>query len=321
MNAATTTSSAMEEAALWAARRTSGEFSAADEAELDTWLQADPAHRAAFEQIMGTWDSTALAVDSLKLQAAQVRHDALRQRRTNRRSALSLLAASVMIMVVTVYLFTAGPSPLVIETAAETIRTETLADGSVVDLNARSRIEVMMDDDARWVHLTAGEAFFDVAPGVDRPFTVVSGDVSIRVTGTAFNVRNRGDAVDLIVSEGSVSAADNAGHNLRVGAGQTVTFGDGDPVLADAAGLGGALDWRSGQFVFEETPLAEAVAELNAYYATDYRLGDPALGHLTLSGIFNRTDPAPLLQALKARYPGLEITRTDATVLISSNPQ
>lgn len=69
-----------------------------------------------------------------------------------------------------------------------------LPDGTHVWLNADSKITYNEEFQGRIreVHLT-GEAYFDVARDVDRPFVIHTNVIDIRVLGTAFNVRSYAD--------------------------------------------------------------------------------------------------------------------------------
>jgi len=65
-----------------------------------------------------------------------------------------------------------------------------LSDGTVIKLQPHGSIEFpeVFSAPTREIHLT-GEAFFDVAKDKNRPFIITTGDVTIRVLGTSFNVR------------------------------------------------------------------------------------------------------------------------------------
>jgi transmembrane sensor len=81
----------------------------------------------------------------------------------------------------------------------------TLPDGSVLQLNTDSVVETAYSPTERRVRLKKGEAFFSVAKNPQRPFWVDVGAVSVRAVGTAFNVRFRPEAVEVLVKEGKVS--------------------------------------------------------------------------------------------------------------------
>jgi len=67
----------------------------------------------------------------------------------------------------------------------------TLSDGSIVTLNSETTLKypTSFDGQTREVYLN-GEAFFDVAKDHKHPFIVHTGKMSIRVLGTAFNVKS-----------------------------------------------------------------------------------------------------------------------------------
>src|SRR3546814_677981 len=78
-----------------------------------------------------------------------------------------------------------------------------LADGSRVDLNTNSRLDVAYSDAVRRLDLAQGEAFFKVAKNAKRPFVVHSGAWHVNAVDTAFTVRMRGGDIDVVVTEGS----------------------------------------------------------------------------------------------------------------------
>src|ERR1700687_2855144 len=85
-----------------------------------------------------------------------------------------------------------------------THRAETLPDGSVVRLGARSSISLNFSRETRYLVLEGGEAFFSVAKDAARPFIVQAGRVSARAVGTQFNVRRAAESTTVAVSEGVV---------------------------------------------------------------------------------------------------------------------
>lgn len=84
-------------------------------------------------------------------------------------------------------------------------RSITLADGSTVDLNARSRLRVEFARKERRVELLEGQALFQVAKDKNRPFIVSSGDATVRAVGTQFDVNRRSNGTTVTVLEGRVA--------------------------------------------------------------------------------------------------------------------
>ena len=74
----------------------------------------------------------------------------------------------------------------VFATGAGERRVVALADGSQLELNTRSRLEVRVSARRRWARLVEGEALFTVATRPDhQPFTVEAGGAPVRLTRDA----------------------------------------------------------------------------------------------------------------------------------------
>jgi transmembrane sensor len=69
---------------------------------------------------------------------------------------------------------------------------------------------------------------------------------------------------------------------------------------SDVAGL---LSWREGRVRFEETPLADAVAEMNRYTATPIRITDPRIAGLRISGAFRVGQSGSFVSSITAVFP------------------
>ncbi len=184
-------------------------------------------------------------------------------------------------------------------------RSITLADGSVVNLNARSRIKVHLSKTERNVELVQGQALFQVAHDPGRPFVVRSGSASVRVVGTLFDVYRKKNGTTVTVIEGrvavrrpcpregsggasSLSVAEEKGrHAATLGdpSASTENVGEeGTPrvkvllsageqltVARDAveqpthADIAAATSWTQRRLIFDSAPLSEVVDEFNRY--------------------------------------------------------
>ena len=90
-----------------------------------------------------------------------------------------------------------------------------LDDGSVLELYGDTSAEVRLAPAERRVRLARGEAHVTVVRDATRPFVVEAGGVAARTVGTAFNVRLGAREVEVLVTEGKVSVAKNAGGGAR----------------------------------------------------------------------------------------------------------
>lgn len=80
-------------------------------------------------------------------------------------------------------------------------KTIALSDGSMVTLDANSKLAIKkeMDSKSRSVYLTGG-AFFDVKRDTLRPFIVYSNEVTTKVLGTSFHIKAYESAKEITVA-------------------------------------------------------------------------------------------------------------------------
>lgn len=170
-----------------------------------------------------------------------------------------------------------------IETAAGEHRTIDLADGSKIEINGASVIEIDKDR-PRFARLETGEAMFHVVHRDTDPFIVEAGGAKIVDLGTAFNVVRRSRQTSVAVSEGIVLFNPDR-DNVRVVAGQGIEARDGDskaPVAqpVEIASVGG---WRSGLLVYNGTPLAVVAEDLKRTAGMDVTIA-PEAAELSFRG-------------------------------------
>jgi ferric-dicitrate binding protein FerR (iron transport regulator) len=111
-----------------------------------------------------------------------------------------------------------------LETAGDSL-TVVLEDGSKLELAARSRLEVLADDDrSAAVRLKRGTLVCDVASAPQRQFSVVAAAVEVRVNGTrlTINLNPERDHLEVSVQRGSAMVVWPSGSepNRRLAAGE-----------------------------------------------------------------------------------------------------
>lgn len=296
-------------------RRASG-WTGADERELDVWL-ADATNRALYDGLAVTaLDLQQIRRPRLASDAAPVavqRAAAPAAARASRpwRHAWAPALLSVLLLAGGGgwYWWDQHPSYVLdIATGPGEMRAVALPDGTRVTLNFDSRLTVRYYPRRRNAELAGGEAFFKVAPDAHKPFTVDSGASQVRVVGTAFNLRSGPPQFVVKVLEGKVEVrpdrrrADAPVLQLGAGAGVSVDAASGRhtavPAAADAVG-----DWRNGQLVFAQTPLAEVAAELARYLGKPVRVEGARLAALPVSGMAITDAPAGFLRSLPMLLP------------------
>ena len=205
--------------------------------------------------------------------------------------------------------------------------------GTQLALGADSAIEVRLHRQRRIVRLEGGELRCDVAHDAARPFQVLTRDARIEVLGTVFSLRDRGGALTVGVERGRVQVAlregsaagstdgsadgtTNGGPHrygppILLAAGELLDIRNGvaqPPRAGDAASLAG---WRDGWLSFQDTPLREALASVNAYRMAPIVSTDSRVDAMRLTGRFPVRDAAGLLAVLPQVLPVTVHLRAD----------
>jgi ferric-dicitrate binding protein FerR (iron transport regulator) len=210
-----------------------------------------------------------------------------------------------------------------------------LPDGSQVWLNAGSRLTydaAAIRTAARREVELSGEAYFDIAHDEARPFLVKSGQMQIRVLGTAFNVRAYPGEKDIETSliRGSVevrlkdrpddvyilrpheklvvsgekpvpgrqaSANDNRGEGrIPLVSVRNITVSDSGQMVQETA-------WVQNKLVFRAEPFITLAARMERWYGVKFHFREPAREALMFTGIFTTETVGQALQAMQLVHP------------------
>lgn len=106
---------------------------------------------------------------------------------------------------------------------------------------------------------------------------------------------------------------------VLLSAGERLIFvGTAAPTL-DKPSIDRVTAWQRGQVVFDSTPLADAIAEMNRYTKTRLVIADSSIATIPISGIFRAGDSESLAQAVAKTY-GLQVRdESNAIVLAAVN--
>ena len=310
-------------AAHWATRREAG-LGPPDRADLAHWLAADPRHPAALDRVEASLARVRQmpAVEVARLRRGLGPHGPAPARRALLpwRPALALTLATCLVLAVAGFGWRHWLQQPTHEARYETARGERLpvqlSDGSRLLLDAASSIEVTFYRDRRVVRQLRGQAMYSVAPRPGQPFQVLAGRVQVEVVGTRFSVRRSStvpDAVEVAVEAGRVrvgqvdgdaAAAAKLAAAVELTAGQAVDAdGSGQVLSPHRIAAGAVAPWRRGRIEFDDTPLVEALAELERYGNTGLVVHDPEVAAMRLGGSFDLTRLAVFAQALPVLLP------------------
>jgi len=317
----------MREASDWVARL-DRDLTAAEHHELETWLDEDTGNRESLLFMLEVWDKT----DSLSRLAALFPKP-VRRRDRIRPLAFGALAVAAAAAALGLWLYstptgtptagsettlTAGPVVKQLETPIGARQTHTLPDGSTIDLNTNSLVEVDFTPEHRRLVLHRGEATFTVAHDIDRTFSVVAGDRVFEAVGTEFNLEMTADLqIELVVTDGEVLVAAVtevtgtspvvpalSGTPLRVTAGQELTVGGGveEVKSIDLTDIRVRLSWRQDNLVFRGETLEAALTEIRRYTTVEFILLDDDLRSEPVGGMFKIGDIDGTLKSLEDNF-------------------
>jgi transmembrane sensor len=187
-------------------------------------------------------------------------------------------------------------------------RSIVLPDGSIAELNTRSKLSLHFDAATREAILNDGEALFRVAKDAKRAFRVYSGDTVVQALGTEFTVRRDANRTTVTVLEGRVSVAPSSPESsasisqVELGASQRIVVAAGKAIDArtiEKIDTESALAWKARRLVFDDSQLDEVVAEFNRYNTRQIRLEGVELEKRAITGVFNANDPDSFLAFLQ----------------------
>lgn len=340
-------SSVQQDARAWYVRRQCAEWQAEEERAFLAWLSVEPAHRDAYlrcESLARTLsllpaESVAhlrgrLAIDKARAGVASEGAEPAASgefpaasRAMVRARALSIdarrLFALLLFVIVGIGLawHHQYAQPVFAQSYASArgeLMDVPLPDGSQVQLDTETEIDVVFYRQRRELLLRKGQAMFSVQADAARPFRVVAGQTRVTVVGTRFSVRYTPqqtgmEAVQVAVERGRVRVAAHPDSFARwlsasiggppaaelVAGQQVFALRDGEPGPIRSIPPDAVAPWRNYRISFVDTPLGQALAELGRYVDTGLVIRDARVAELRISGSF---DPRQV-DALKRLLP------------------
>ncbi len=290
----------LKQAAEWLVRL-DDEPDAADREAFRDWLSADPAHLQAVQALQGS------LAPLRELPRAPVRAalGSVTTRSRGPRALKALALAALLAIPAGVALQQFPPAYLLadIRTGVGQWSSQQLPDGSRLQLDGRSAVDLQFDAASRTLRLLSGEILVEVAKDASRPFVVVTEHGSVRALGTRFMVERLGDSTRLAMIESSTEVK-SGGDSLTVPAGQQVQFdarGIRPPQPVDGAGLEQA--WNAHQWVIREQPLNQVLERLARHHSGYLSYDAEALARIRVSAVLPADDSERALRLLARSLP------------------
>jgi transmembrane sensor len=187
-------------------------------------------------------------------------------------------------------------------TATGEQRTLRLTDGTQINLNTRSAVDVRFDEKQRLIVLQEGEILVETGHGDARPFIVETREGSMRALGTRFLVKREDQGTRLSVLQSAVAAhPESSAEEQILREGQQVLMRSNglDPIIALNLG---ADAWTRGMLVVDNARLEDLVHELGRYRRGHLGV-TPEVADLRITGSFPLNDTDKALSALLPTLP------------------
>jgi transmembrane sensor len=292
------------EAHAWVRRVTSGEATAADAIALRQWCARSPAHAEAFSAASQFWKAFGTAGQSLIAdeRAAVARPRSRGATMVGRRAfiggALAASAAGVLIARPPLGLW---PSYSELQadfrTGAGEQRRIAVAEGLSIDMNARTSLSIAADV----IELIAGEASFAMPDDRVKRFNIVAGGGRVSAINAHFDIRRTG-AMTRVTCLAHEVRVEHPDRTILLAARQQVNYSSDtienvvpiDPAVTSA--------WQRGLMIFNMTPLAEVIDELNRYRSGRIILMNASLAQSPVNGQFKIDRPDDALAQIELGF-------------------
>lgn len=287
----------------------------ADRQAFETWCAADPRHAVAVARMRLLWGS----LDELPVAPARV---ALKQAFARSRPTVSGRGAQAIGLLGVLFCGWIGLDHLPVwladqRTGVGERREVALSDGSHIQLNSDSALDVKFDGQQRVIELLAGELWVEVAKDAKRPFVVRTDQGSATALGTRYLVKRTADGTTVIsVLESVVAARSSDGETVNVAAGEQTTLGKGRVQTPQPMGNAHPDAWTRGLLKVDDRPLGEVLQALAGYRRGLVRFDEQALQGLRVSGVFRLDDTDAALATLADNLPISVEHFTDLLVIV-----
>jgi len=182
------------------------------------------------------------------------------------------------------------------ENTSDQSKSIVLEDGSTIYLAKNSVIEYQENfADNRSIKLN-GEAFFDVNRDESHPFIINTDYGDVKVLGTSFNINTKNNQTKVSVKSGLVELSNKA--TLIQLKKNESAISNGKSISERKENEINYLSWKTGGFVFDNTPINKAVDLLNTYYKTSVIIDSNVSEKCKITGVFKQEKIEHIVEAI-----------------------
>lgn len=311
----------------------SGKATADQRRALEDWVRQSPDNDRHFQEMRNFWqvmnppfNPTEIDVDAAKKKV--LANIAATKRNTARilllywQRAAAILLLPLLIISAYLYLESADSSNDVVQyqevkSPHGTFSSVSLPDGTCVWLNGGSTLKypIVFKKGERNVYLS-GEGYFEVHSDKENPFIVQTDQITLRATGTAFNIEAyKADSMTSVTMvEGRIDVAFGSSKPIAMAPGERASFNNltrqcrisrTDPYKWCA--------WKDGLMIFRDDPLWYVFKRVGQTFNVDIELKDASLANAPYRATFENEPLDEILRLLKLSAP-IRFKQTERTL-------
>jgi len=196
-----------------------------------------------------------------------------------------------------------------------------LPDGTKMWLNAQSKVRYSIPfvRTHRTIALE-GEAFLEVIKNSDSPFVVESGNTSVEVLGTKFNVKAypNENNIEVALKEGKVRfnvTQENQQKHLELTPGDFMVYNrENGQASLKSTNIEKYIAWHNNVLILDETPMEEVAVLLQRWYGVMVIIGNEELKKYKFTTTFENESLFRVLELLQLSSPDIEIKYTPGKI-------
>lgn len=213
------------------------------------------------------------------------------------------------------------------------VRALTLPDGTLVQLDRNSVIDVHFDGRFRRIEVIKGNALFDVGKDAHHPMLVNVGGHVLQDIGTVFDVKREASGDTLTVISGRVRVLNAVDESQQGGiaallktspvadltTGQQISLTVAGVSIKQPAQVAKATAWLPSEIRFQHETIGNVARRFNAYTSKPLVIENGNIADERISGIFHANNPQAFAAYL-ATLPDVRVVEeSDRVRIVASN--
>lgn len=300
------------------AKHFSGETTTDEEASLLTWIKENPDEYISLKTFwVESEQSGSLQLFETDKAWERIAPSVLSPKPTLFQRYKKYVYAAAILVFISTFAFLYGNAEITVKTVEGQVKNVSLSDGSIISLNEHSSITYKRFFwNTRAVSLN-GEAFFKVKRDPDKPFSVNTDQLLVRVLGTSFVVRTTEKEKMVAVITGKVGVTSIPDKQTAVLKKNNTVYYVADKFIKSDQNDENLLSWQTKRLSFKNTSLQKAFQDIEKCYHVKINVEGKIPDSCTITTRFDKESIKEVLEELRLLF-GLTYTQKDNIIWIKN---